>query len=138
MAARGEVVAAVHSGGECLLEVRLPATGKASDNILELKKQTMAFMTDFMRQKNMSTEEGGSIGWRPAAAGTGAAARPSQPSLRRPQAALRSCHPAVPAVDLMEEVISEGEGEGGGKPGNSKKGHKGQKRKQQQQEAPKA
>jgi hypothetical protein len=71
MAARGEVVAAVHSGGECLLEVRLPATGKASDNILELKKQTMAFMTDFMRQKNMSTEEGGSTGQRSAAAAGG-------------------------------------------------------------------
>lgn len=59
MAARGEVAAAVHSGGECLLEVRLPATGKASDNITELKKQTMEFMTEYLRQQNMSTEEGG-------------------------------------------------------------------------------
>ena len=62
MAAGGQVVAAVHSGSERLLEVRLPATGKASDNILELKKQTMAFMTDFLKQQNMSTEEGGSGG----------------------------------------------------------------------------
>ena len=43
--------------------------------------------------------------------------------------------PALPAVDLMEEVISDGEGEGSGKPGSGKKGHKGQKRKKQQ-EAP--
>lgn len=47
-----------------------------------------------------------------------------------------ACYTAVCVVDLMEEVISDGEGEGGKPGGNGKKGHKGQKRKQQQ-EAPK-
>ncbi|PSC67159.1 non-ribosomal peptide synthetase [Micractinium conductrix] len=95
----GEVTAAVHSGGELLLEVQLPPTDRPSDNVAQLKQRTMEYMTGFLKQQNMSTDD----------------------------------------VDLMEEVVSEGEGEGGGggnAAGGGKKGGKGG-RKRKQQEAPK-
>lgn len=92
-AAPGAVEAVVCCGTERLLQVSLPSTGTTSDNISKLKQQTMAFMTDFLKQKNMSLEE----------------------------------------VDLLEEVISDDEGEG--RKSGKGKGNKGKKRKQQ--EAPK-
>lgn len=89
----GELVAAVHNGSECLFEVHMPATAQPSDNIRELKKQLGEYMTSFMKQQNMDTEE----------------------------------------VDLMEEVVSDGEGEGGAKPAaGGKKARGGKKRKQQE------
>ncbi|KAL4444902.1 hypothetical protein ABPG77_003952 [Micractinium sp. CCAP 211/92] len=90
-AAVGELVAAVHNGGDCLLEVRLPATALPSDNIRELKKQLGDFMTGFMKQQNMDTEE----------------------------------------VDLMEEVVSDGEGDGAAKPAAGGKKAPGSKKRKQ-------
>ncbi|KAL4448079.1 hypothetical protein ABPG75_005298 [Micractinium tetrahymenae] len=94
-AAVGEVVAAVRNGGDCLLEVHLPATALPSDNIRELKRQVGEFMTSFMKQQNMDTEE----------------------------------------VDLMEEVLSDGEGEGASKPAARAKKAGGSKKRKQQESA---
>ncbi|KAI3438450.1 hypothetical protein D9Q98_000879 [Chlorella vulgaris] len=55
--AAGAIEAAVHNGDECLLTVTIPSTGLASSSIAQLKQETMTFMTNFMRQKNMSLEE---------------------------------------------------------------------------------
>ncbi|KAI7842368.1 hypothetical protein COHA_004007 [Chlorella ohadii] len=88
MAGPGAVTAALRSGDELLLQVQLPPTGRASDNIAQLKQETMSFMTSYMQAQKMDTEE----------------------------------------VDLLEEVVSDGEGEGSGRAGK-KGGGKGKKRK---------
>lgn len=93
----------------------------------------MAFMTDFLKQKNMSLEEGAAAG-----GGVGGApvAQQDESCCCLLWAGCRFPHPTPTqprAVDLLEEVISDDEGEG--RKSGKGKGNKGKKRKQQ--EAPK-
>jgi hypothetical protein len=103
-----------------------PLAGLASSSIAQLKQETMNFMTNFMRQKNMSMEEGE---WHAYLLRC----------RRCPVRCLKAAPSMVPiqlltaAVDLMEEVVaSDDEQKGSMQPGKKAKGQAGQKRKQQQ------
>lgn len=98
MACPGDIAAACTFNGKQEFTLHLPASGKRpSENVVELKAQTMAFMNSFLNSHNLNADE----------------------------------------VDLMEEVICEGEGEDGesGKPAGNQQQQKGGKKRKQGQAA---
>ena len=110
---------------------RPPLPGKKpSENVVELKAKTMAFMNSFLKSHNMNAEEGEHL----------AAMPPRCHVFRRPALAhpWRVYKPRRPsrAVDLMEETVSEGEeGDGASKlAGKQQQQHKkGSKKRKQGQ-----